>query len=320
MHAMRPATWLAALFLLILATVSPARADTDLSALAVQLLRRRATRGGSAGHVRRPACGRHPFGAAEQPAVRPVRRGRGDPPRRPTRHRRRDRQAGGRRRRTRPCGQNNNVRVAVTGRARHPAPVLRRRQPACRRRGIRLPHSRTSRPARARPCDRRRKGRGGEARHAPGPCRGPARHARHRRRRPGPPPSASSPPAATSKRVRSSPPSRRRPPPSPPQPNRRSPPSTVRRPCGRSRKACSTACRSGSVLLLAAAGLAITFGVMGVINMAHGELVMIGAYTTFVVQEFIRGARARPVRLEPGHRRARSPSWCPAASACWWNG
>ena len=44
----------------------------------------------------------------------------------------------------------------------------------------------------------------------------------------------------------------------------------------------------GSVLLLAAIGLAITFGVMGVINMAHGELVMIGAYTTFVVQEFIR--------------------------------
>lgn len=40
----------------------------------------------------------------------------------------------------------------------------------------------------------------------------------------------------------------------------------------------------GSVLLLAAIGLAITFGVMGVINMAHGELVMLGAYTTFVVQ------------------------------------
>jgi len=40
----------------------------------------------------------------------------------------------------------------------------------------------------------------------------------------------------------------------------------------------------GSVLLLAAAGLAITFGVMGVINMAHGEMVMLGAYTTFVVQ------------------------------------
>jgi urea transport system permease protein len=46
----------------------------------------------------------------------------------------------------------------------------------------------------------------------------------------------------------------------------------------------------GSVLLLAAIGLAITFGVMGVINMAHGEMVMLGAYTTFVVQEVIRTA------------------------------
>ncbi|HEX2656370.1 MAG TPA: urea ABC transporter permease subunit UrtB [Xanthobacteraceae bacterium] len=44
----------------------------------------------------------------------------------------------------------------------------------------------------------------------------------------------------------------------------------------------------GSVLLLAAIGLAITFGAMGVINMAHGEMVMLGAYTTFVVQELIR--------------------------------
>ncbi|MDX2265524.1 MAG: urea ABC transporter permease subunit UrtB [Hyphomicrobiales bacterium] len=44
----------------------------------------------------------------------------------------------------------------------------------------------------------------------------------------------------------------------------------------------------GSVLLLAAIGLAITFGVMGVINMAHGEMVMLGAYTTFMVQEVFR--------------------------------
>lgn len=40
----------------------------------------------------------------------------------------------------------------------------------------------------------------------------------------------------------------------------------------------------GSVLLLVAIGLAITFGVMGVINMAHGELMMLGAYTTYLVQ------------------------------------
>ncbi|MCY6379152.1 urea ABC transporter permease subunit UrtB [Hoeflea prorocentri] len=46
----------------------------------------------------------------------------------------------------------------------------------------------------------------------------------------------------------------------------------------------------GSVLLLAAIGLAVTFGVMGVINMAHGEMVMLGAYTTFVVQEAIRAS------------------------------
>lgn len=40
----------------------------------------------------------------------------------------------------------------------------------------------------------------------------------------------------------------------------------------------------GSVLLLAAIGLSITFGVMGVINMAHGEMIMLGAYTTYVIQ------------------------------------
>jgi urea transport system permease protein len=42
----------------------------------------------------------------------------------------------------------------------------------------------------------------------------------------------------------------------------------------------------GSVLLLAAIGLAITFGVMGVINMAHGEMIMLGAYAAFVCQQF----------------------------------
>ncbi len=43
----------------------------------------------------------------------------------------------------------------------------------------------------------------------------------------------------------------------------------------------------GSVLLLSAIGLAITFGVMGVINMAHGELMMLGAYTTYVIQQLM---------------------------------
>jgi urea transport system permease protein len=46
----------------------------------------------------------------------------------------------------------------------------------------------------------------------------------------------------------------------------------------------------GSVLLLAAIGLAVTFGVMGVINMAHGEMVVIGAYATFTVQEVFRNS------------------------------
>jgi urea transport system permease protein len=45
----------------------------------------------------------------------------------------------------------------------------------------------------------------------------------------------------------------------------------------------------GSVLVLIAIGLAITFGVMGVINMAHGELMMLGAYTTYVVQQAMPG-------------------------------
>jgi urea transport system permease protein len=45
----------------------------------------------------------------------------------------------------------------------------------------------------------------------------------------------------------------------------------------------------GSVLLLAALGLAIVFGLMGVINLAHGELMMLGAYSTFVVQNIFKG-------------------------------
>lgn len=43
----------------------------------------------------------------------------------------------------------------------------------------------------------------------------------------------------------------------------------------------------GAVLVLAAIGLAITFGVMGVINMAHGELMMLGAYTTYIIQQLM---------------------------------
>ena len=71
----------------------------------------------------------------------------------------------------------------------------------------------------------------------------------------------------------------------------------------------------GSVLLLAAIGLAITFGVMGVINMAHGEMVMLGAYTTFVVQEFCRTlSRGLSTGRWPIAVPRRSSS--PAPSAC----
>ena len=53
----------------------------------------------------------------------------------------------------------------------------------------------------------------------------------------------------------------------------------------------------GSVLLLAALGLAVTFGVMGVINMAHGEMVMLGAYATYMVQEALVGTALAPFAL-----------------------
>ena len=52
---------------------------------------------------------------------------------------------------------------------------------------------------------------------------------------------------------------------------------------------------SGSILLIAAIGLAITFGLMGVINMAHGELIAVGAYTAYIVQcVFQSGLRLSP--------------------------
>ncbi|WP_419908487.1 ABC transporter permease subunit [Hoeflea sp.] len=65
----------------------------------------------------------------------------------------------------------------------------------------------------------------------------------------------------------------------------------------------------GSVLLLAAIGLAVTFGVMGVINMAHGEMVMLGAYTTFVVQESSSRGEFHPSALtEPDLRLSPHPA------------
>jgi urea transport system permease protein len=75
----------------------------------------------------------------------------------------------------------------------------------------------------------------------------------------------------------------------------------------------------GSILLLVALGLAITYGLMGVINMAHGELMMIGAYATYVVQGLFQptagaldwyllaGGAGRLPGLGPGGRGAGAP-------------
>src|SRR5690606_17363527 len=46
----------------------------------------------------------------------------------------------------------------------------------------------------------------------------------------------------------------------------------------------------GSILMLAAMGLAVTFGLLGVINMAHGEMIMIGAYAAYLTQGLFRVA------------------------------
>ncbi|ERI53480.1 urea ABC transporter permease [Pseudomonas sp. EGD-AK9] len=55
----------------------------------------------------------------------------------------------------------------------------------------------------------------------------------------------------------------------------------------------------GSILLLAALGLAITFGLLGVINMAHGEMLMLGAYTTYVVQLLFQRLAPEALALYP---------------------
>src|SRR3954463_6079834 len=53
----------------------------------------------------------------------------------------------------------------------------------------------------------------------------------------------------------------------------------------------------GSILLLVALGLAFSFGLMGVINMAHGEFIMIGAYAPYVLQTMTGGAANDPYGL-----------------------
>ena len=67
----------------------------------------------------------------------------------------------------------------------------------------------------------------------------------------------------------------------------------------------------GSILLLVALGLAITYGLMGVINMAHGELMMIGAYATYVVQNLFRSWLPEALSTCTCWRRSRPRSWPP---------
>ena len=77
-------------------------------------------------------------------------------------------------------------------------------------------------------------------------------------------------------------------------------------------RSCSRALSLSSILLLMALGLAIVFGLMGVINMAHGELMALGAYATFVVQGWFPRTARRLRLLLPG--RAARVSFLVAAS------
>ena len=75
-----------------------------------------------------------------------------------------------------------------------------------------------------------------------------------------------------------------------------------------------------SVYVLMALGLAIIFGQMGVINMAHGEFMILGAYVTWMTSNFFQTYSAEPVqRLLLPRDDAGLPA-PPARSACWWSG
>ena len=74
-----------------------------------------------------------------------------------------------------------------------------------------------------------------------------------------------------------------------------------------------------SILLIMSLGLAITFGLMGIINMAHGEMLMLGSYTAYVMQECLRhspGWLSEPIFSSSLYR---CQSWWLAWSACSWN-
>ena len=82
---------------------------------------------------------------------------------------------------------------------------------------------------------------------------------------------------------------------------------------------CFTACQLASVLLFAALGLAVTFGLLGVINMAHGEMLMLGAYSTYAVQTIFQCTAGRfgwyLARRDPGGVPRRRRWWASSSSA-----
>ena len=71
-----------------------------------------------------------------------------------------------------------------------------------------------------------------------------------------------------------------------------------------------------SILLIMSLGLAIVFGLMGVINMAHGELMMVGAYATFVTQELFKGYVSPNCLIITFS----SPYPCPSLPPAYWAG
>ena len=75
-----------------------------------------------------------------------------------------------------------------------------------------------------------------------------------------------------------------------------------------------------SVYVLMALGLAIIFGQMGVINMAHGEFMILGAYVTWLTSSAVPALSARRCFPATSFSRWCWRSWLPARSACWSNG
>ncbi|MFO0767526.1 MAG: hypothetical protein U0231_12265 [Nitrospiraceae bacterium] len=75
-----------------------------------------------------------------------------------------------------------------------------------------------------------------------------------------------------------------------------------------------------SILLIMSLGLAIVFGLMGVINMAHGELIMIGAYATFLRAAGLQGLVPRGLKPDGTILRCRRRFWPLRFAVSCWNG